>query len=118
MWSKYGKLYSQLLATLVMAGIVTYRAVAGDGVTASEWVMVIIALFGAFVIWGTANITGFTNAKTIMGATALVLNLLVSLIIGGLSSDEVLLLVVEFLGALGVAGSKAPVQVVSQTVTR
>jgi FtsH-binding integral membrane protein len=118
MWKTYGKTYAQLLATLVMAGIVTYRQVAGDGVTASEWVMVIIALFGVFTVWGAANITGFEKAKTLMGAVALILNLLVSMIIGGLTSDEMLLLVVQFLGALGVAGAKAPLQVVSRTVTR
>jgi len=115
MWNKYGKTYAQLLATLVMAGIVTYRQVSGDGVSASDWVIVVVALFGAFTIWGAANITGFSKAKTLMGAIALVLSLLVSLITDGLTGDELMLLVVQFLGALGVASASAPLQVVSRT---
>jgi FtsH-binding integral membrane protein len=116
MWKTYGKTYATLLATLVMAGIVTFRQVAEGGVTPSEWIMVLIALFGTFTVWGAANISGFTKAKTLLGAVALVLNLLVSLIIGGLTSDELLLLVVQFLGALGVAGAPAPVRIVTGTV--
>lgn len=116
MWAKYGKLYAQLLATLVVVGIVVYRQVAADGVTPSEWIMVLVNVFGAFTIWGAANISGFAKAKTLMGAIALILNLLVTLVTGGINGDEALLLVVQFLGALGVAGAPAPVKVVTGTV--
>lgn len=115
-WKTHGKSLAALLAALVMAGIVTYQAVVLEGVTPSEWVMVLIAVFGSFVTWAAANITGFEKAKTLVSAVTVVLNLLVAVIIGGLTSDEVLLLVVHFLGALGVAGAPAPKQIVQGTV--
>lgn len=115
-WKSYGKLIVALLASLVMAGIVTYQALVTDGVTPSEWVMVTIAVFGAFVVWATANVTGFEKAKTLVNAVSVVLNLLVAVIVGGIASDEWLLLMVQFLGALGVAGAPAPKQIVERTV--
>jgi uncharacterized membrane protein (UPF0182 family) len=103
MWQKYGKTYAMLIATLVMAGLASYRALAVDGMTPSEWVSVVIALFTTITVWGAANIPSFAKAKTLMAAVGLVLNLLVSLIVGGITSDEWMFLAIQFLGALGVA---------------
>lgn len=116
-WERNGKMLAMLLATLVMAGLATYREVSAEGITPSEWVTVVIALFTTFTVWATANITGFAKAKTLVAAAGLVLNALVSAIVGGITTDEAMMLVIMFLGALGVAGAPAPKQVVDSTVT-
>jgi hypothetical protein len=108
-WKTHGKSIMALLAALVMAGVVTYQGLQAEGVTSSEWVMVFIAVFSVIVTWATANIPGFEKAKTFVNAITVVLNLLVSLVTGGITGDETLLLLVQFLGALGVAGAPAPV---------
>jgi len=118
MWSKYGKTYAMLLATLVMAGLATYREVAADGMTPSEWVTVVIALFTTFTVWGAANVPAFSKAKTLMAAIGLVLNLLVSVIVGGITTDEWMMLVIQFIGALGVAVAPARSVISNAPVTR
>lgn len=96
-----------LLATLVMAAIAAYRELSADGMTPSEWVTVLIALFSAITVWAAANVPSFSRAKTFVAAVGLVLNLLVSVIVGGITTDEWILLAVNFLGALGVAVAPA-----------
>jgi hypothetical protein len=105
-WKTHGKSLAMLLATLVMAGLLAFRDLADNGVTLSEWVLVITACFTTFVVWATANIPSFSKAKTVVGAVGVVLGLLVGFLTDGhLSGDEVMLLVVQTLGALGVAGA-------------
>jgi hypothetical protein len=94
-----------LLATLVMAGLAAYREAATDGMTPSEWVTVVIALFTTINVWATANVPAWASAKTFVAAVGLVLNLLVSAIVGGITGDEWMLLAIQFLGALGVVGA-------------
>lgn len=115
----HGKFLAELLGALVMAGVVTYQEVAESGVTMSEWVMVVIALFGVVNVWAASNITGFSKAKTLVSALFVILNLLVGFLTdGALSGNEVMLLVIQGLSTLGVAGAKAPLQVVErQTVS-
>lgn len=106
-----------LLATIVMAVLASYREFVADGsMTPSEWVLVVVAVFTTFTVWATANITGFEKAKTLVAAAGLVLNLLVAFIVAGITTDEWMLLALQFLGALGVAGAPAPKQVVERTV--
>ena len=117
-WKTHGKSLAALLGALIMAGVVSYQAMAANGATLSEWVTVVIAVFGAFVVWATANITGFDKAKTLVAAATVVLNLLVGFLTDDrLSGDEVMLLVIQALAALGVAGAPAPKQIVERTVT-
>lgn len=117
-WKTHGKSLAMLFATLVMAGLAAFREFNADNaMTPSEWVLVVIALFTTFTVWAAANVTGFDRAKTLVAAVGLVLNLLVSLIIGGITTDEWMLLAVQFLGALGVAGAPANKKVVERTVT-
>lgn len=106
-WKTHGKSIAMLLATVVMAGIAGYRELSADGMTPSEWVTVVIALFTTITVWAAANVPSFARAKTFVAAVGLVLNLLVSVIVGGITGDEWLLLAVNFLGALGVAVAPA-----------
>lgn len=116
-WRTHGKTWMELLGALVMAGVVTYQYVAAEGVTLSEWVMVVIAVAGVVNVWAAANISGFEKAKTLVSALFVVLNLLVGLLTDSkLSGDEIMLLVIQFLSTLGVAGAPAPKQVVERTV--
>lgn len=116
-WKTHGKTIAALLGAMVMAGVVAYQQVASDGVTISEWITVVIAVFGVAVVWASANITGFSKAKTIVAALFIVLNLLVGFMTDNhLSGDEVMLLVIQFLSALGVAGAPATKQIVERTV--
>jgi hypothetical protein len=116
-WKTHGKTIMELLGALVMAGIVTYQQVALDGVTMSEWVMVVIAVGGVATVWAAANISGFDQAKTLVSALFVVLNLLVGFLTDSrLTGDEILLLAVQFLSTLGVAGAPAPKQIVERTV--
>jgi hypothetical protein len=102
----HGKSLVMLLAALVMAGLLTFRDLAGNGVTASEWVLVVTALFTTFTVWAAANIPSFTKAKNVVAAVGLGLSLLVGFLTDShLSGDEIMLLVVQLLGALGVAGA-------------
>ncbi len=115
-WRTHGKLILMGLATLVMALIAVYRDVAVGGITSSEWVTVVIAGFAVIVTWASANITGFEKAKTFVAAVMLVLNLLVSVIVDGVTTDEAMFLAIQFLGALGVSTAPAPKHVVEGTV--
>lgn len=105
MWGKYGKTYAMLIATLIMAGLASYRELASDGMTPSEWVSVVIALFTTTNIWLAANLPAYPRVKTTVAAVGLVLNLLVSAIVGGITGDEWMFLAINFLGALGVAAA-------------
>jgi hypothetical protein len=117
-WKMHGKAWMELLGALVMAGVVTFQQVLGDGVTLSEWIMVVIATFGVANVWAAANITGFDKAKLLVSGLFVVLNLLVSMLTDShLSGDEGMLLVIQFLSTLGVAGAPAPKQLVERTVT-
>jgi hypothetical protein len=117
MWRTKGKFLMELLGALVMAGIVTYQEVAGNGVTLSEWVMVVIAIGGVANVWAAANITGFDKAKLLVSALFVVLNLLVGMLTDGrLNNEEILLLAVQFLSTLGVAGAPAPKHEINRTV--
>lgn len=95
-----------LLASLVMAGLLAFRDLAADGVTASEWVLVVTACFTTFTVWAAANIPSFSRAKTVVAAVGLVLSLLVGFLTDGrITGDEWMLLIVQCLGVLGVAGA-------------
>lgn len=116
-WKTHGKAIMEGLGALLMALILAYREVAAEGVTMSEWVLVIIAAFGVVNVWATANITGWEKAKTFVSAAFVVLNLLVGFLTDGrLSGDETMLLVIQALSTLGVASAPASKKVVERTV--
>lgn len=116
-WKTHGKSLMELFGALVMAIIVAYQQVATDGVTWSEWVMVVIAAAGVVNVWAAANISHFDKAKLLVSAVFVVLNLLVGFLTDNrITGDEWLLLAVQFLSTLGVAGAPATKQVTAQTV--
>jgi hypothetical protein len=107
-WKTNGKALMELLGAAVMAGVVTYQEVVAGGVTMSEWIMVVIALAGVANVWAAANLTNFDKAKTLVSVLFVVLNLLVGFLTDSrLSGDEIMLLVIQGLSTLGVAGAPA-----------
>jgi hypothetical protein len=115
--NKYAALLWPLLGGVVMVVLQSYQDAAVDhSVSASEWVTVVIQAFTLVTIWAAANVPGFSKAKAWVGATMLALNLLVSLIVGGLTGTEVAQLVVAFLGAVGVFVTPGPVHPVVRAV--
>lgn len=110
---KYRALLFPLIGGLVMTLLQAYQAVSGDGVEASEWVTVVIQGFTLLTIWLTANVPGFDKAKAWVSATMLILNMLVTLIVGGLTGNEISQLVIAFLGAVGVFAVPGPVHPVA-----
>lgn len=107
--NKYIALLWPLVGGIVMVVLQTLESVRAGGVDASEWVTVVIQAFTLVTVWAAANIPEFSKAKAWVGATMLVLNMLVSFIVGGLDGTEVTQLVVAFLGAAGVFVTPGPI---------
>jgi hypothetical protein len=118
--NKYIALLWPLLGGIVMTVLQAYQAVTSEGVTPSEWVTVVIQGFTLLTVWLAANVPGFDRAKPFVAAVMVVLNLLVSLLIGGLDGNEITQLVVAFLATIGVFATPGPVYPVpvSPTVVR
>lgn len=108
-WRTHGKFWMELIGAVVMAGVVTYQHVSDDlHVSMGEWIMVVIAVFGAVNLWATANVSGWGHAKLLISAVFVVLNLLVGMLTDNrLDMSEIWLLVIQFLSTLGVAGAPA-----------
>lgn len=116
-WQKYGKTWMELLGAIIMAAVVTYRELALDGVTISEWIMIVIAVAGVLNVWAAANITNFNKAKTLVSAGFVVLNLLVGFLTDNrLTGDETMLLVIQALSTLGVGVAPSVKNVVERKV--
>jgi len=107
--NRYAKLIPPLVGAVVMAFVLTYQEVSSDtAVSASEWVLVVIQVLAAVSVWGAVNVPGWTKGKTVQMVVFTVLGLLVSLITDGLTSNEIMQLVVLALSTAGVAGVRQP----------
>jgi hypothetical protein len=106
-WKTHGKSIVMGVGAVVMAGVTAYRAVSGDGVTPSEWVAVVLAVMAGINVWAATNVPAFSRAKTIVAAVFVIGNLLQTYITGGISGDEWILLLIQFLAAVGVATAPA-----------
>ncbi len=105
-WRTHGKSILMGAGAVLMAAVAAYREVSANGITLSEWVTVVIAVFGAINVWAAANVPAFSKAKTAVAALFVVLNLLVGFLTDGkLTGDEITLLVIQALATLGVAAA-------------
>lgn len=66
------------------------------------WFNVIALAAGALMVYNAANIPGWNYAKTIASGVSVVAVLLMSSWQGGLSTAEIMQMVLAFLGAVGV----------------
>src|SRR6185295_15283192 len=98
------KLIWPVLGLIVMAILTTVQqAVSNDSrIDAQEWVQVVLQALMAFNVWATANLPQYTRMKTYVAAVIAVVSLLYTVIIGGVSTQEIINLVITFVAALGV----------------
>lgn len=96
----YMKAVAAIVATVAAAVV---AALTGDGIISNvEWVNVAIAFAGAAAVFTAPNVPGARYTKFILAAISAVLVFLASAITDGLTTTEIVQLVVVALGALGV----------------
>lgn len=113
-------MYGKAIVAILTAGIVAaYQALSGDHhIDAVEWVSVVTAAVTAVGVYLVPLAPGAAWAKTAVAVVLAVLQVLTTAILGGLGTDEILLMLITAAGAAGVwiapatstAGS-APVKV-------
>jgi len=112
------KLIWPVLGLVIMAILTTVQQVNADNhIQAFEWVMVGLQAVMAFNVWATANLPQYTKMKTYVAAVIAVLQLLVTLIDGGLTTNEIINLIITGLAALGVALTPQPITTVINGTT-
>jgi len=112
------KLIWPIVGLIVMAVLTTIQQANADNhITASEWVQVILQALMAFNVWATANLPQYTKMKTYVAAAIAMVSLLVALITDGLTTNEIINLVITGLATLGVAFTPQPVTTVINGTT-
>jgi hypothetical protein len=102
--SRYGK----SLVTIISAVAVTLYNFLNDGViTSEEWVQVAIAITVAISVYLVPLTPEWPWMKTAMSAVVSLLNALVIVIVGGLTSQEILTLIIAVLTPFVVAMAPA-----------
>lgn len=96
----YAKAGVAIVVTVIMAII---AAMAGDDlVSATEWVNVAIAGVGAAAVFASPNVRGSRYTKAVLAVLTAVLTVLVSAIVDGITTTELLQILVAAAGAIGV----------------
>jgi hypothetical protein len=107
------KLIWPILGLVVMAILTTVQdALSDTRIDAQEWVQVGLQALMAFNVWATANLPQYSRMKTYVAAAIAVASLLYTVIVGGVSTQEVINLIITGLAALGVAATPQPVTTV------
>ena len=97
---RYTKAAIAVAGAIVMA---IYSALNGDNhISIEEWIQISIAAWASFQVWLTANVSDAPYAKAITAGMLAALNLLVSQLTGGISSAELVNIVIAFATAAGV----------------
>ena len=94
----YAKAVGAVVATVLSALVAAWSG----GVTPAEWINVAILGAGAAGVFAAPNVSGAKYTKAILAVITAMLTLAVSLIVDGLSTSDVMQLVVAGLGALGI----------------
>jgi hypothetical protein len=113
---KYGK---AVVAVLVAGVVYAYQALSGDNhISAQEWVSVAIAAVTALGVWVVPLAPAATWAKTAVAVVLAVLQVLTTAILGGLGTDEILLMLITAAGAMGIWIAPAKTEVRQANVGR
>lgn len=99
---KYAKSLLAVAATVLTALV----ALSGNGITAAEWIQVVIAAAGACAVFTAPNVPGAKYTKTVLAVVTAVAVFLSSAISDGLTGQEWLQVLVVALGAVGVYAVK------------
>src|SRR5690349_6173252 len=98
------KLIWPVLGLIVMTVLTTVQEASSDShIDAQEWVQVALQAIMAFNVWATANLPQYTKMKTYVAAVIAIVSALYTFIIGGISTQEIINLIITGLAALGVA---------------
>lgn len=112
------KLLWPILGTIVMAVFTTLQeAMTDNRIDSQEWVLVGLGVLMAFNVWATANLPQYTKMKTWVSAAIVVAGALHTFIVGGVSMQELVNMIVLFLSAVGVAATPQPVTTVINGTT-
>lgn len=97
-----------------MAILTTVQAATADGsrIDHQEWVLVGLAALMAFNVWATANLPQYEKMKTYVAAVIVVAGALHTAIVGGVSTPEIVNMIILGLAALGVAVTPQPITTV------
>lgn len=108
---RYAAMLWPLVGALTMAVISAYvNARNGDDlITPDEWITIIIQATSVIIVWLSANLSSWPKVKFIAMGVMAILNGLVTVIDGGLTTLEVANLAVAFLSAVGVGITPGPV---------
>lgn len=87
---------------VLVTGLTAVAAVLSGGITPSEWVTVAIAVVGALSVFTAANVPGAAYTKSILAVFTAVLAFLVTAILGGINSSELIQIAILAAGAVGV----------------
>ena|ERR1035437_1041922 len=101
--NKYAKAALAVVVTVVSA-IIAYAS-AGT-ITNVDWVLVAISGVGAASVFAAPNVPGAPYTKAVLAVLSAVLALLVTVIVGGITTTEWLQLAVAGLGAIGIYNIK------------
>lgn len=97
---KYSKAIAAVVATILSA---VAAALLGDNVvSATEWVNVAIAGVGAAAVFAAPNVPGAPVTKAVLAVLTAVLTVLVSAIVGGITTVEWIQIILAGAGAVGV----------------
>jgi hypothetical protein len=94
------KLWMQLVATILAAVLPVFMVDGPMGVV--EWINVAVLAIGAAVVWNTSNTNGWKYGKAVGSAFTSVLVLFISFYTDGITTAEVIQMVLAFLAPLGV----------------
>lgn len=94
--------YTKFLVMVLVTGLTAVAAVLSGGITSTEWVTVAIAVVGALSVFAAPNVPGAAYTKSILAVFTAVLAFLVTAILGGISSAELIQVAILAAGALGV----------------
>lgn len=94
--------YTKFFVMVLVTGLTAVAAVLSGGITPTEWVTVAIAVTGALSVFAAPNVPGAAYTKSILAVFTAVLAFLVTAILGGINSAELIQIAILAAGAVGV----------------
>ena len=109
-----GPMWLALAGTVLMTVLLGFQSATSDGSVADgqELIQILIGVVTTGGVWASANLPGATWIKTAVAAVLAVLNILVTAILGGVNTGEIVNMAIAVLVALGVAVTASPVTTV------
>jgi hypothetical protein len=107
-----GKALSQVL----VAGLIAAQGALGDGISATEWAVIALALANSASVWVVPQVRLpgrwawiSRHSKSLVGVAVASCQFLAVALVDGFTADDLIQVVIIAAGAAGVAGLPAPV---------